>query len=45
MIARIVAQKLSEKWGKPVIVEFQAFVNSEIQRWGSLVQKSGATAD
>ncbi len=25
--------------------EFQAFVNSEIERWGSLVQKSGATAD
>jgi tripartite-type tricarboxylate transporter receptor subunit TctC len=25
--------------------EFQAFVNSEIERWGSLVQKSGASAD
>jgi len=43
-----VQQRLKELGAEPIgnrHEEFQAFVNSDIERWRTLVQKSGASAD
>lgn len=45
---RSVQQRLKELGAEPIgnrHEEFQAFVNSDIERWRALVQKSGASAD
>jgi hypothetical protein len=42
LLARLIAQKLSEAWGQQVKVEI--IINDEIEKWRKVVQANGVKA-
>ena len=41
ILARTVGQKMSEAWGQPVLVEFDAYIRGEVAKFQKIVKDAG----